>query len=208
MTGPDTRTCLACRKELPLDCYYASKTNKTGRTPTCKECIKARSKQWKRENRERAVANDARWQRENKERVQAKGNRWRARHPYRAFFVDKARHSNSRSPGGRVTAKQLAARWEYYGGRCWVCKAEATEIDHVKPMAWGGSGWPANLRPICQPCNIKKSSRWGGITFPSRPRPVCGTRLGYRRHQRRREPICEPCRVANRLHRAQLRRAS
>ena len=43
---------------------------------------------------------------------------------------------------------------------CWMCGAEATEIDHVKPLSAGGSNWPANLRPACHPCNRAKSNHW------------------------------------------------
>ncbi|MFG1833848.1 HNH endonuclease [Micromonospora chersina] len=41
-----------------------------------------------------------------------------------------------------------------------MCGAEGDVLDHVKPLAKGGSGWPANLRPACNPCNLRKSARW------------------------------------------------
>lgn len=61
---------------------------------------------------------------------------------------------------GEVTAEQLAARIAYYGGRCWMCTAPWTCIDHVKPLAAGGSNWPANLRPACRSCNARKQHHW------------------------------------------------
>lgn len=61
---------------------------------------------------------------------------------------------------GEVTAEQLAARIAYYGGRCWMCSAPWTCIDHVKPLAAGGSNWPANLRPACRSCNARKQHHW------------------------------------------------
>lgn len=61
---------------------------------------------------------------------------------------------------GDVTAEQLAARIAYYGWRCWMCRAPWTCIDHVKPLAAGGSNWPANLRPACRSCNARKQHRW------------------------------------------------
>ena len=39
-----------------------------------------------------------------------------------------------------------------------MCGTEATAIDHVKPIARGGSNWPANLRPACTPCNSRKGT--------------------------------------------------
>ena len=61
---------------------------------------------------------------------------------------------------GDVTAEQLQARIDYYGGRCWMCRAPWTCIDHVKPLSAGGCNWPANLRPACTPCNARKHNRW------------------------------------------------
>jgi HNH endonuclease len=45
-----------------------------------------------------------------------------------------------------------------WGGRCWMCGGQATATDHVKALVCGGSNWPANLRPICQPCNSRKGA--------------------------------------------------
>jgi 5-methylcytosine-specific restriction endonuclease McrA len=61
---------------------------------------------------------------------------------------------------GLASKAQLKARWDYYGGKCWICKLPAREMDHVKPLTKGGSNWPANLRPICRPCNARKSNTW------------------------------------------------
>jgi 5-methylcytosine-specific restriction endonuclease McrA len=58
---------------------------------------------------------------------------------------------------GRASRAQVAARWAYYGGRCWMCGAQADTMDHVKPIAKGGSNHPSNLRPACNGCNGRKS---------------------------------------------------
>lgn len=61
---------------------------------------------------------------------------------------------------GHASAAAVRARVAFYGGRCWICGGEANSIDHVKPLARGGSKWPANLRPACRSCNSKKGQRW------------------------------------------------
>lgn len=61
---------------------------------------------------------------------------------------------------GDVDATALQARIDYYGGRCWMCRAPWQCIDHVKPLSRGGSNWPANLRPACTSCNASKHNRW------------------------------------------------
>jgi len=45
------------------------------------------------------------------------------------------------------------------GNRCQIglpliCTIDATCVDHITPVAWGGEWWDlANLRAACQPCN-------------------------------------------------------
>lgn len=86
--------------------------------------------------------------------------------PHRAFLTRRylARKFNAQ---GYCTKEQLRWRWEYYGNRCWICNSEATETDHVIPLSKGGTNWPANLRPICKPCNVRKSNTW-----PYKPLPI------------------------------------
>lgn len=67
--------------------------------------------------------------------------------------------------GRRISPEQRAARSAMWGDRCWLCGVEATAMDHVKPVAKGGLHVPANLRPICKPCNSRKGAQWpfGGL---------------------------------------------
>lgn len=67
--------------------------------------------------------------------------------------------------GGTCTTQQWVSRCEYYGWKCAYCSAPLTrhtvEIDHVIPVADGGSGWASNLVPACRSCNAKKhTKRW------------------------------------------------
>ncbi len=62
---------------------------------------------------------------------------------------------------GTASPEQIAARVAVYGGLCWICRAAPYDaLDHVKPLARGGSNWPANLRPACTPCNSRKGAKW------------------------------------------------
>ena len=61
---------------------------------------------------------------------------------------------------GYATVEQIQARIDYYGKCCYICGAPYEHIDHVIPLSKGGSNWPANLRPTCSKCNLKKGSKW------------------------------------------------
>lgn len=70
-----------------------------------------------------------------------------------------ARRALERAATGVASSAAIRARWDYYGGRCWMCGEAATCIDHVVALSIGGTGWPANLRPACKPCNTSKGHR-------------------------------------------------
>lgn len=71
-----------------------------------------------------------------------------------------------RSP---ITAKVRRAVWEKYGGRCAYCgvpvhleldkvhRTNRMQVDHIIPVAKGGTNDPANLNPACGKCNWWKA---------------------------------------------------
>jgi 5-methylcytosine-specific restriction endonuclease McrA len=94
------------------------------------------------------------------ERVKEQQQATRAKNPeaYRRGYAIQ-RHKRRGAPG-HCSSEQLQARIDFFGGLCWMCGAEWEHIDHVKPLSKGGSNWPANLRPACGPCNLRKSNQW------------------------------------------------
>jgi len=80
--------------------------------------------------------------------------------------TDHRRRARQQAAPGWTSTTQLAGRIALYGGLCWICHVPATTIDHVIPLARGGSNWPANLRPACRGCNSSKGARW----WPQRQR--------------------------------------
>jgi hypothetical protein len=75
--------------------------------------------------------------------------------------ADAQRRMRMRRARGHSTDPQIRARIDFYGGLCWICRSAPYEaLDHVKPLARGGSNWPANLRPACQSCNSQKGAKW------------------------------------------------
>lgn len=71
-----------------------------------------------------------------------------------------ALHSRRGVQYPRLPLEAIHGRVALYGHRCWLCGMPYDAIDHVKPLAAGGSHMVANLRPICRRCNSKKRDRW------------------------------------------------
>lgn len=65
--------------------------------------------------------------------------------------------SAARRPG--FTAAQRRAIAVRDGSSCYLCGAPAVQVDHVVPLAEGGSNDLENGGCICDPCHADKSAR-------------------------------------------------
>ena len=87
-----------------------------------------------------------------------------------------------RAPGRRRVARLRAAERDGYrraaifardGWRCWLCgralDEETATIDHVVPIAAGGSDTATNVRAACRDCHSRRGAR-SASTF--RPIPI------------------------------------
>lgn len=50
----------------------------------------------------------------------------------------------------------LMAKWRKQGRRCTYCGGSCESIDHVIPLARGGTNYEGNLVPCCLSCNGSK----------------------------------------------------
>lgn len=172
---PTTKVCKRCDQTKSASDFFKDSRRPDGLYASCKSCHTERTTSWKKRNphvekviRKRSYDkhSDSRreytrkWRSENTERARQSAALWKLNNRARATALELTRTRRSRNAPGQATAAKILARWEYYGGKCWMCSAPAEHIDHVKPLAKGGSNWPANLRPACAPCNLRKRDAW------------------------------------------------
>lgn len=127
------------------------------------ERVRVRGREWHKANADRRHAMWSAWYRANRQARLESIRRWQEENPERRRAISlrggQARRARQYHAPGSCTAEALAARWAMWGGRCYMCGAEATSTDHVIPLARGGTHWPANLRPACGLCNSRKRAR-------------------------------------------------
>lgn len=112
-------------------------------------------------NPERTLATKRRWVANNPEKKKAAARKWRLAN--QAIEREYVRRRYTWRKTGLITPftlVQLREKWAYWGGRCWMCGADADATDHVKPLAKGGRDVLANMRPACHSCNSRKSAKW------------------------------------------------
>jgi len=124
------------------------------------EKVRAAVRKWQRENPEGAY----RYRTENPEKVRENYVKWCAEHPENLRIIQHRRRARKLGAAGTCSAEQLRARANLHGGRCYICALQNKltpyeAIDHVIPLAKGGSNWPSNLRPICNRHNQQKGMK-------------------------------------------------
>jgi 5-methylcytosine-specific restriction endonuclease McrA len=89
--------------------------------------------------------------------------KWAKKHPDRKRAVENRRRARQSAAGGSYTASDIAEIAKAQRGLCAYCPTILTRptrhIDHIQPIAKGGTNNRSNLQLLCQPCNSSKGAR-------------------------------------------------
>lgn len=120
----------------------------------------AQRKEWGRKNADYVRRQGRKWQKQNRDKCNLAQRRYARRHPSRIKAKSVASRRLREQAAGNCSTTQVLARVAYFGARCYLCGGAYEAVDHVKPIAAGGTHWSANLRPVCQTCNSRKAAAW------------------------------------------------
>ena len=98
----------------------------------------------------------------NRARVQ----RWVVENPDKARRLRQVqaqrRRARERNIAGSFTRRDLERLFKLQCGKCAYCRVKLGRkhhVDHIVPVAKGGTNDPSNLQLLCIPCNRKKAAR-------------------------------------------------
>lgn len=179
--GVQTKICRVCLKELPLAQFYARPDSPDGLRNDCKDCTKNRShqsaernvekrreymKQYAEKNRlhlntearRRAETNSRklyfrRYRVINKPTVQKNEQRYRQNNRHKEVA---RRHARRAMPLTDQAREYIAI---LQNDPCSYCGTAGGTIDHIIPVAKGGTNDWDNLTAACLSCNSKKHDR-------------------------------------------------
>lgn len=141
------------------------------------EKFRAGMRRWYAENKEHSARAGREWAAANKEKARAIRAAWRDRNPEKnrelqarwqkdnrdaANAIARNRRARKRNAEGRHSAKDAQEIRLRQGGKCAYCREKLSgraHLDHIQPLAAGGSNWPRNLQWLCPPCNMSKNAR-------------------------------------------------
>lgn len=138
-----------------------------------RERINSERKAKRAANPEKARAIVTKYRKANREITNASSAKWRERNAdhERQYRIANRDNSNARSRGRRAqkraaeghhTKEDIQTIHTAQGGKCACCKTKVGKryhVDHIQPLARGGSNWPSNLQILCPTCNISKGAR-------------------------------------------------
>lgn len=102
------------------------------------------------------------WKEANKEKFKAYNAQWKADNPEAVRARHASRRARIRNADGKYTAEDVKRLRTLQKCKCAICHASIKDgyhIDHIMPLALGGSNWPNNLQLLCKPCNQSKYAK-------------------------------------------------
>ena len=121
---------------------------------------------YKAENKERFAKRDSQYYEANKERIAARNAAWRLANPEKHAERERNRRALKLSSGGKHTSADVVRIFEHQRGLCANCHTKLFKsgkrkfhVDHIVPLARGGSNWPDNLQCLCPTCNLSKGAK-------------------------------------------------
>jgi 5-methylcytosine-specific restriction endonuclease McrA len=126
------------------------------------EKIRARSAEWYKNNPERAKAQRASWLKANRKLATDRINKWRKENPIAAHAIARTRRAKKHESSGRHTEKDIKQLVILQKGKCACCKNSIKtghHVDHVIPLALGGSNDKLNIQLLCPTCNLSKGAK-------------------------------------------------
>jgi 5-methylcytosine-specific restriction endonuclease McrA len=129
---PLQKICRACNSWKPPSEFYSQTAALDGLSCHCAACTKAKAIDWFRKN------------------------------PDRVRVGRIARRNRKYAADGSYTAADLGRIRKLQKDKCAVCRERLDgrgDLDHIIPLARGGSNWPRNLQWLCEFCNGSKHAR-------------------------------------------------
>ena len=127
-----------------------------------KERELARGAAWRAENPEKERARTAAYRNANKAKDAARKAEYARKNPDVVRAIASRRRARVKGAAGTHTAADIKSLKQIQRSACAVCRADISasyHVDHVLPLALGGTNGKENLQLLCPSCNHSKSAK-------------------------------------------------
>ena len=158
--------CKACASVIRAAWYAANKdrakADMAKRYAADPEITKARNARWRVANIDKVRSYSSKWNAAHPENARARSAKWKAANPEAVRIHKQNRRARKLETGG-ILSKGLAARlFKIQRGKCACCgKPLGTDfhLDHIMPLALGGTHTDDNIQLLRAICNQQKSAK-------------------------------------------------
>ena len=131
-----------------------------------KESENARMKIWRLGNKDRMRDSMRAWKIKNSDHVKSYYAEWFKKNPDVVSSNSRNRRTRIANCDGFHIAEDISKIFAMQKGRCANCTKKLFKtgekkyhVDHIMPLARGGSNWPSNLQCLCPGCNLSKHAK-------------------------------------------------
>jgi len=154
--------CKPCHKswaaaQAGKPCSICGATDRYAGGP-CRPCQLKRAKSRPAEERRQY---DRAWYAVNKDKDRARKQRWRERNPGRVRECESNKEARRRSAPGKLSRGIQAKLYGEQEGLCRCCQlplGDNYHIDHIMPLALGGTNTDDNVQLLRAECNLRKGA--------------------------------------------------
>ena len=170
-----TGMCCQCLKDRAIDEYWKNpeKSREVAKEKYNKEyaasyytknkdVIRERNRKWLDENKDKKKSIDAKYRETQKEKIKAANAKWASENPEKIRSKDRTRDARIKGADGIHDEHDILNILSDQEWMCVYCKKDLTQayhVDHIMPLALGGSNWPSNLQCLCPRCNMRKGAK-------------------------------------------------
>lgn len=123
---------------------------------------KARDAEYRAKNKEKMKAYGAAYRAKNPEKLKELNIAWRKKNPDSVRASSQNRRARKRANGGALSVGLVKKLLNLQRGKCACCKqplGDNYHLDHIMPLALGGSNTDDNMQLLTARCNTQKQAK-------------------------------------------------
>lgn len=156
------KTCSKCNVEKPLTDFNKSRSQRDGLQALCKPCHRNFSSKWNKENRDKVLNYKAAYRESHRDELRAKKSIWREENKHLCRRHKSTRRARIAGVGGFLSGGIVIRLFKLQRGKCACCGlplGKGFHLDHIMPLALGGSNTDDNMQLLRANCNLQKSAK-------------------------------------------------